>query len=45
LYGKSAPRPGRKMGHMTALAATPEEAKAKVLAARAALKARKPGQR
>jgi 5-(carboxyamino)imidazole ribonucleotide synthase len=37
LYGKEEPRPGRKMGHMTALAATPEDARAKVLAARAAL--------
>jgi 5-(carboxyamino)imidazole ribonucleotide synthase len=37
LYGKSAPRPGRKMGHLTALAATPEEAVARVTAARAAL--------
>ena len=26
LYGKREPRPGRKMGHLTALAATPEEA-------------------
>jgi 5-(carboxyamino)imidazole ribonucleotide synthase len=26
LYGKSAPRPGRKMGHLTALARTPHEA-------------------
>ena len=26
LYGKLAPRPGRKMGHLTALAATPEQA-------------------
>ena len=37
LYGKRAARPGRKMGHLTALAATPEEARARVLAARAAL--------
>jgi len=34
LYGKSAPRPGRKMGHLTALAATPDEARAQVIAAR-----------
>lgn len=34
LYGKSDARPGRKMGHLTALAATPEEAVAKVRAAR-----------
>jgi 5-(carboxyamino)imidazole ribonucleotide synthase len=39
LYGKQAPRPGRKMGHLTALAARPEEARAAVLAARAALTA------
>ena len=26
LYGKTDPRPGRKMGHLTALADTPEEA-------------------
>jgi len=37
LYGKHAARPGRKMGHLTALAATPEAARARVLAARAAL--------
>jgi 5-(carboxyamino)imidazole ribonucleotide synthase len=37
LYGKSTARPGRKMGHITALAGTPEAAKARVLAARAAL--------
>jgi 5-(carboxyamino)imidazole ribonucleotide synthase len=34
LYGKSAARPGRKMGHLTALASTPGEAKARVLRAR-----------
>jgi 5-(carboxyamino)imidazole ribonucleotide synthase len=34
LYGKSAPRPGRKMGHLTVLAATPAEARARVLDAR-----------
>jgi len=38
LYGKAAARPGRKMGHLTALARTPEEALAKVLAAREALR-------
>lgn len=38
LYGKTEARPGRKMGHLTALGATPEEALAKVLAAREALK-------
>jgi 5-(carboxyamino)imidazole ribonucleotide synthase len=37
LYGKKEPRPGRKMGHLTALAATSEEARRKVLEARAAL--------
>jgi 5-(carboxyamino)imidazole ribonucleotide synthase len=37
LYGKHEPRPGRKMGHMTALAETPEAARARVVAARAAL--------
>ena len=37
LYGKKEPRPGRKMGHLTALAATPEEARRKVLEARASL--------
>ncbi len=37
LYGKSSARPGRKMGHLTALAATAREAEALVLAARAAL--------
>ncbi len=34
LYGKLSPRPGRKMGHMTALAATPEEALQMALRAR-----------
>jgi len=34
LYGKSTPRPGRKMGHLTALAGTPEEARRLVVAAR-----------
>ena len=28
LYGKAAPRPGRKMGHLTVTAATPEQARA-----------------
>lgn len=37
LYGKAAPRPGRKMGHLTALAATSAEAARDVLAARDAL--------
>jgi 5-(carboxyamino)imidazole ribonucleotide synthase len=34
LYGKADARPGRKMGHLTALAPTREEAKAVVLEAR-----------
>jgi len=34
LYGKVTPRPGRKMGHLTALAATPEQALADVERAR-----------
>ncbi len=34
LYGKSEPRAGRKMGHLTALAETPADAIAHVLAAR-----------
>ena len=38
LYGKSEARPGRKMGHLTALAATPAEARARVVAARGALR-------
>jgi len=37
LYGKLAPRPGRKMGHLTALAPDPEAALAKVMQARQAL--------
>lgn len=37
LYGKLEPRPGRKMGHLTALASTVDEAEDLVLAARAAL--------
>ena len=37
LYGKSTPRPGRKMGHLTALAPTADEARARVRAARDAL--------
>ena len=39
LYGKAAARPGRKMGHLTALAGTVEEARERVIAARAALTA------
>jgi 5-(carboxyamino)imidazole ribonucleotide synthase len=37
LYGKSRPRPGRKMGHLTALGHTVEEARQKILTARDAL--------
>ncbi|MGE5244801.1 MAG: 5-(carboxyamino)imidazole ribonucleotide synthase [Betaproteobacteria bacterium] len=37
LYGKATPRPGRKMGHLTAMAATREEARAAVVRARDAL--------
>ena len=37
LYGKSEPRPGRKMGHLTAMAATVQEAQDRVIAARDAL--------
>lgn len=37
LYGKTEARPGRKMGHLTALAPTAEEAAETALAARAAL--------
>ncbi len=39
LYGKADPRPGRKMGHLTAVAGDIEEARRKVLAARQALTA------
>jgi 5-(carboxyamino)imidazole ribonucleotide synthase len=38
LYGKATPRPGRKMGHLTALAGTVDDARARVLAARDALR-------
>ncbi len=38
LYGKQGAKPGRKMGHLTAMAETTEEAKQLVLAAREALK-------
>lgn len=37
LYGKSDPRPGRKMGHITALGETVAEAQERVIAARDAL--------
>ena len=36
LYGKRDPRPGRKMGHLTALASTSENARETVVAARLA---------
>ncbi len=39
LYGKLEARPGRKMGHITALAATPEDALAAAFAARGRLTA------
>jgi 5-(carboxyamino)imidazole ribonucleotide synthase len=38
LYGKVEARPGRKMGHLTALAQTVDEARARVLLARNALR-------
>jgi 5-(carboxyamino)imidazole ribonucleotide synthase len=37
LYGKTAPRAGRKMGHLTAMADTPVNAARTARAARAAL--------
>ena len=39
LYGKAEPRPGRKMGHLTAFGSSPETALARVMAARHALPA------
>lgn len=38
LYGKTEPRAGRKMGHLTAFGSSPDEALARVLAAREALR-------
>jgi 5-(carboxyamino)imidazole ribonucleotide synthase len=38
LYGKSSPRRGRKMGHLTAMGTSPEGAKTRVLQARDALR-------
>lgn len=38
LYGKAEPRPGRKMGHLTALADAPQEAARRVLQARERLR-------
>jgi 5-(carboxyamino)imidazole ribonucleotide synthase len=43
LYGKLEPKPGRKMGHLTALADDLETAKRRVLAARSALRSGRPG--
>ena len=37
IYGKDGPRPGRKMGHLTALGKTAQEAQDRVIAARDAL--------
>jgi 5-(carboxyamino)imidazole ribonucleotide synthase len=37
LYGKATPRPGRKMGHLTVLAPTRDQAKALAIRAREAL--------
>ncbi|MCS6916030.1 MAG: 5-(carboxyamino)imidazole ribonucleotide synthase [Myxococcales bacterium] len=37
LYGKGPPRPGRKMGHLSAVGSTPQEALDRVLRARARL--------
>ena len=44
LYGKSEPRPGRKMGHLTALAATPEYALSDAQTARELLRRKNSGQ-
>jgi 5-(carboxyamino)imidazole ribonucleotide synthase len=41
LYGKTSARPGRKMGHLSAVGATGEEAVERVLRARAAARARR----
>lgn len=45
LYGKSEPRPGRKMGHLTALASSVEEAKQAVTKARNLLQPKTPAER
>lgn len=42
LYGKASARPGRKMGHLTALAPSADEARRLVVAARDALTGRSP---
>jgi len=39
LYGKSEPKPGRKMGHITALAGSVESARESVINSRARLTA------
>ncbi|MDX1948404.1 MAG: 5-(carboxyamino)imidazole ribonucleotide synthase [Pirellulaceae bacterium] len=44
LYGKAEARPGRKMGHLTAVADTPAQARERVLAARGALLPQTPQQ-
>lgn len=41
LYGKLAPKPGRKMGHLTAMAETADQAVSIVLAARETLRSKK----
>ena len=43
LYGKLTPRPGRKMGHLTALATSAEAAASIVRQARSALRRQRPG--
>ena len=40
LYGKSMPRPGRKMGHITVTAATPDKAQQRAMTLRSRLTAR-----
>lgn len=45
LYGKAEPKPGRKMGHLTALAETPEAARAAVIEARQRLGGGRPATR
>ena len=40
LYGKTTPRPGRKMGHITVTGATPQEAQQRAVAIRSGLVAR-----
>jgi len=44
LYGKTTPRPGRKMGHLTALGQTAQHARARVLAARDLLTRTRPAE-